>query len=115
MNATTEMRIRDMMELVNAAGDVLFSPHTHTEAAEILWDETRPDGRLADHRFAVSLADQLFERGYLTSEQAWWAHELVVQLDRRGQAYDRANPEVFDVERIRQKLQAKQLELRQRQ
>jgi hypothetical protein len=33
---------------------------------------------------------------------------LVVQLDRRGWAYDQDNPDVFDVERIRQKLQQKQ-------
>ena len=96
------------MELVNDNGDVLFSPYTHAEAASILWDETREGGRLADHRFAVSLGGQMFERGFLTHSQIWWVHELVVQLDRRGWAYDRDNPGGFDVERIRLKLQEKQ-------
>jgi hypothetical protein len=95
------------MELINDNGDVLFTPYSHSEAASILWDETREGGRLADHRFAVSMADQMFERGFLTHAQIWWAHELVVQLDRRGWAYDQDNPDVFDVERIRQKLQQK--------
>jgi len=44
------------MELTNANGDVLFSPYSHEEAASILWDETRPGGRLADHGFAAIAA-----------------------------------------------------------
>ncbi|MBT3202448.1 MAG: hypothetical protein HN350_21320 [Phycisphaerales bacterium] len=95
------------MELINDNGDVLFTPYTNAEAASILWDETREGGKLSDHRFAVSLAVQMFERSYLSQAQLWWVHELVVQLDRRGWAFDRDNPGGFDVQRIRQKLQQK--------
>jgi hypothetical protein len=93
------------MELVNDHGDVMFSPYTNTEAARILWDETREGGKLSGHRFAASLANQMFERGFLTHAQIWCVHELVVQLDRRGWAYDKDNPGGFDIERIRQKIQ----------